>query len=211
MRTAETSAAVVLALAIAWLAHGLGRSAPRRARLRRLVLHRAFPIAATGIVLVGIALVPLLPRPVGMPRRYADYLPDDQTALGTDPRPGWILASVLIGGGVVLLTVWLWLRYAGAPGSRTSWLGHGPLVVGALMLVLGVGGAWIADRMTPDEFGWYLYAPLTDQPPVPPFLDDRGRIVQGVAAALVALGLGLLTALAAFRTGRHEAGTGLLE
>jgi hypothetical protein len=203
--TVQLSVVVGLTLGLARVAHGVGRSAASRARLRRLVLHRAVPLAAAGLAGAGVALLVLLPRPQELPRRYADYLPGDGPGAGGDPLPGSVLGTLLIGGSLVLVAVRVWLRYAGSPSRPTSLLRHCLPGIGAALLLAGLVGSWIADRMTPVSFGWYLYSPMADQDVMPPIVTGGARAAQGIAATLAVLGLGVLTAVAAFRAGRREA------
>lgn len=107
----------------------------------------------------GGGILALLPRSLDLPRRYADYQPDVPAGGATASLPAAVLAVLLISGSVVLAAVWLWLRYGGLSGRRGSLLRHGVPVVGGLLLLAGLVGDWIADRMAPASFGWYLYAP----------------------------------------------------
>jgi len=204
MWTVQVSAVAGLTLGLAWLAHGLGRSAGSRARLRRLLLHRLVPWAAAGLVGAGVALLVLLPRPQSPPRRYADYLPSDGPGVGADPLVGSVLATMLIGGGIVLITVWLWLRSAGSAAWYKSLLRHCVPGIGGMLLLIGLVGDWIADRMAPASFGWYLYSPMTEPAIVSRMVNGEARAVHGIAGTLAALGLGVLTAAGAFRAGRRE-------
>jgi hypothetical protein len=212
MWTAQVTAVVGLALGVARLAHGLGRSAGGRARLRRLVLHRAVPWAAAGLSAAGAAVIVLLPWSAELPRRYADYLPDDAggsgarsgAGSGTHPLAQAVLATMLIGGSVLLITVWWWLRYAGPPGRYRSLLRRSVPGVGGLLLLTGLACGWIADRTAPASFGWYMYSPLNDATFSPQIVNGEARAMQGVAATLTVLGLGALTAMAAFRAARRE-------
>jgi heme/copper-type cytochrome/quinol oxidase subunit 1 len=204
MLTAEAAALVVTAIGVAWFAHRTGRSASWRARLRRLLRHPAVACAAVAFAVAGGRCLALLPRSQDLPRRYADYLPDDGAGAATAALPEAVLAVLLIGGGVVLGAVWLWLRYGGMPGRRGSLLRHGVPVVGGMLLLAGLVGDWIAGRMAPASFGWYLYAPLTNDTDVPPGFGGEPHIAHVMAVSLGVLGLCVLTAIAAFRAGRKE-------
>jgi hypothetical protein len=157
------------------------------------------------LVCAGAAALVLLARPQPRSRRYSDYLPDDGTFLPwSDPLPGAVLGALLTGAGVLLIAVWMWLRHGSQPGRYRSLLRDGVPGVGAALLLVGLIGGWIADRMKPSvAFGWYLYPPL-NTPVTPPTFYDQSRALHGLAATLAVLGLGMLTAVAAFRAGRSE-------
>jgi heme/copper-type cytochrome/quinol oxidase subunit 1 len=142
-----------------------------------------------------------LPRPSGPTRRYADYLPDAGTGVGL-LLLGWVLATLLVGAALLLLPVWLWLRNDSLPGGRGSRWPRLVACVGGLLLVVALIIGWVADRSEPG-FGWFVYAPLSTERLVAPG-DQLQRTQQAVAAALGLLGLGVLTALAGFQTGRRE-------
>jgi heme/copper-type cytochrome/quinol oxidase subunit 1 len=197
---AEAAILVGATVVVAGFAHGVGRSAERRARLRRMTLRRTVPWAAVGLLVAGAAMFVMLPRPSGAPRRYADYLPDAGTGVGL--LPGWVLAALLAGAGLLLLSVWLWLRNDSLPGGRGSRRPLAVAGVAGLLLVVALAMGWITDRSEPG-LGWFVYAPLSNEPPVAPG-DQLQRTQQAVAATLGLLGLGVLTALAGFQTGRRE-------
>jgi hypothetical protein len=163
------------------------------------------PWIATGLVCAGAAVLVLLPGPQPLSRRYGDYLPDDGTLLPwSDPLPGAVLGALLTGAGVLLISVRMWLRHGSRPGRYRSLLRGGVPGVGAGLLLVGLIGGWIADQMQPSvSFGWYLYPPL-NSPVTPPNFYDQSRALHGIAATLAVLGLGMLTAVTAFRAGRRE-------
>jgi heme/copper-type cytochrome/quinol oxidase subunit 1 len=198
---AEAAVLIASAMVVASAAHEVGRSAERRAQLRRVVLHRAFSWAAVGLVGGGTVLLLLSPRPRGMPQRYADYLSDG----GTDVLSwlSWVLAALLVGGGVLLLSIWLRLRNGSTRGGRRPGR-HAVAAAGVLLLAAGLGIGWTADTSQPGSYGWFAYAPLGTQPEISGPYGARQRTEQAVAATLGLLGLGALTALAGFRTGRRE-------
>ena len=202
--TAEAAALVMTAVGVAWFAHRMGRSASWRARLRRFLRHPAVVWAAVAFSVAGSGVLALLPRSQDPPRRYADYLPDDGTGDATAALPVAVLAVLLIGGGVVLGSVSLWLRYGGLPGRRGSLLRHSVPMVGGMLLLAGLVCDWIAGRMAPASFGWFMYAPLTDETHVPRGFGGAPRIAHSMAVTLAVLGLWVLTAMAAFRAGRKE-------
>jgi hypothetical protein len=168
-------------------------------------VRRGVPWAAAGLVCAGVAVLVLLPGPQPRARGSSDYLPDDGTFLPwSDPLLGAVLGALLTGAGVLLITVWMWLHHGSQPGRHRSLLRDGVPGVGAALLLAGLIGGWIADWMQPGvAFGWYLYPPLST-PITPPTYDDPSRALHGLAATFAALGLGMLTAVAAFRAGRRE-------
>ncbi len=196
---AEAAVLVGATVVVAGFAHGVGRSAERRARLRRMTLRRIVPWAAVCLLGAGTAMFLMLPRPAGAPRRYADYFPDAGTGVGL-LLLGWVLATLLAGAGLLLLSVWL--RNGSLPGGRGSRRRLAVAGVAGLLLVVALAMGWIADRSEPG-LGWFVYAPLSTEPLVAP-VDQLQRTQQSVAAALSLLGLGVLTALAGFKTGRRE-------
>lgn len=132
------------------------------------------------------------------PQRYADYLPTEPSSLAGLQR--WGVGLVVVGA----------LLVTGVIGHRLARsLAGGPYrvrptavaVLGVILLAAGIG-IWQLCPDRPAVYGWFAYAPLSDQTFTPPIIRMRSA-GQNAGLVLAALGAVLVSATAGYRIGHQ--------